>query len=143
MAALPAWTVLEPLTGALATYAWPAVDVAGPRALIQPLVLRCEAIAADAWRWGDKLGIEVHLPVDAAPALAALGGLRDALAALNLAGVRILAVEITAFERGKYVSAASSASLTARGDTTAEPTAWTTTSEVAHRAVLVLTILHV
>jgi hypothetical protein len=97
--ATPAWLDLDPQPGAVFAYTWPAEPELpiGPRLLVHPPSIVSEAIASDAIRHQGTTVVEIHLPVDAREALAAAANLRDALARVDLPGVRIISVALTAF----------------------------------------------
>jgi hypothetical protein len=138
---LPEWLALEPLPNAVQVLDWPTESIAGPRALIHTPALTYKADAQTLCNTVGTITVEIHVPVEVRPAIAAFGSLRDACAQIQIPGVRILNAKILRIERGKYVSS-TAASL---GDTPADPDqpepAWNRASAVAYRCDLTLDIL--
>lgn len=148
MASMPEWLDLEPLPDSVFVYEWPDTYPVGPRALVAVPQLVAEAVARDTVHHRTTTqAIEIHLPADARAAIAALGSLRDGFMRLALTDAssptaRVLRARITAFERGKFTSAAASVG----GGVpiippTVSPIGWSITSTFWHVGTVTLDLL--
>jgi hypothetical protein len=147
---MPEWMELEPLADSVVSVSWPLTTVDGPRALVHPPQISDDATARDARLPTTSVVIEVHVPVDAREALAALGTLRRAIGRIKIAGLRIMSASITAFERGKYVSSTAASASTSSSTATMTPStpdaaspAWSRSSAVAHRGEITVKLFQV